>query len=180
VPPGQPQWAPGQQQWAPPGQQWPAYGAGGRRFASFWSRFGAAFIDYLILSPFAIIGRIVGSSGKRDIHTCGFDPSRMCESPAGSTVALSLLITLTGLVVAILYYGLLEGRTGQTIGKRALGIMVLDAHTGTPIGVGRAIGRYFGKFLSTAFCLLGYLWMLWDPQKQTWHDKFVSSYVVTT
>ncbi|MFM8387932.1 MAG: RDD family protein, partial [Actinomycetota bacterium] len=25
--------------------------------------------------------------------------------------------------------------------------------------------------------LLGYLWMLWDSEKQTWHDKMVSSVV---
>lgn len=89
------------------------------------------------------------------------------------------LITLAGIVAAILYYGLLEGRTGQSLGKRALGITVLDTRTGAPIGVGRAIGRYFAKILSTIPCLLGYLWMLWDPNKQTWHDKIVSSYVVT-
>jgi uncharacterized RDD family membrane protein YckC len=27
-------------------------------------------------------------------------------------------------------------------------------------------------------CLLGYLWMLWDDKKQTWHDKMVGSNVV--
>jgi uncharacterized RDD family membrane protein YckC len=133
----------------------------------------------LILSPFTIVSRIVGSSGKRDIHPCSFNPSQLCSTRSGSAVALSLLISLAGIAAAVLYFGLLEGRTGQTIGKRALGITVVDARTGTPIGVGRAIGRYFGKFLSAAVCLLGYLWMLWDPQKQTWHDKFVSSYVVT-
>jgi uncharacterized RDD family membrane protein YckC len=25
---------------------------------------------------------------------------------------------------------------------------------------------------------LGYLWMLWDPQQQTWHDKLVGTTVV--
>jgi hypothetical protein len=27
-------------------------------------------------------------------------------------------------------------------------------------------------------CYLGYLWMLWDDQKQTWHDKIVDSAVI--
>jgi len=26
--------------------------------------------------------------------------------------------------------------------------------------------------------LIGYLWMLWDDEKQTWHDKVVGSVVV--
>jgi uncharacterized RDD family membrane protein YckC len=137
-------------------------------------------IDALILSPFGIIGRIVLENGKQEISRCGFDSELVCESPAGSTWALWGLITLAGVVAAILYYGLLEGRTGQTIGKRALGISVLDTRTGAPIGAGRAIGRYFAKILSAIPCLLGYFWMLWDPNKQTWHDKIVSSYVVTT
>ena len=53
-----------------------------------------------------------------------------------------------------------------------------DAATAQPIGAGRAIGRYFAMFLSAILCYLGYLWMLWDPQKQTWHDKIASSVVV--
>ena len=84
-----------------------------------------------------------------------------------------------GLAAGVLYYGLMEGRTGQTVGKRALSVKVVDARTGTPIGVGRAIGRHFAKILSAIPCFLGYLWMLWDPQKQTWHDKMVGSYVVS-
>ena len=78
-----------------------------------------------------------------------------------------------------MYYALTEGRTGQTLGKKALGIKVIDTYTGAPIGGGRAIGRYFAKILSGALCFLGFFWMLWDPNKQTWHDKIVRSYVVT-
>jgi uncharacterized RDD family membrane protein YckC len=134
----------------------------------------------LILSPIPIIAWIVLATGKKEIRTCSFDTTLLCKGPTGGTRALFWLIQLIGIVVAILYFGFMEGRTGQTIGKRTLGIRVLDARTGTPIGVGRAIGRHFGKFVSSFVCGLGYLWMLWDPAKQTWHDKMVGSYVVTT
>jgi uncharacterized RDD family membrane protein YckC len=130
------------------------------------------------LSPFWIVAWIVLFNGKKEIKVCSFDATRLCRSPTGSTVALFWFILLLGIVAAILYYGLTEGRTGQTVGKRALGVKVLDARTGTPIGVGRAIGRYFAKFLSAIPCGLGYLWMLWDPNQQTWHDKIVGSWVV--
>ncbi|MEY4173609.1 MAG: hypothetical protein RI900_774, partial [Actinomycetota bacterium] len=33
-------------------------------------------------------------------------------------------------------------------------------------------------FISTALFYLGYLWMLWDGEKQTWHDKVVGSIVI--
>jgi uncharacterized RDD family membrane protein YckC len=138
------------------------------------------FIDGLILSPFAIIGLIVLATGKKEIRVCRFDPNQFCKVPTSSTRSLYDLIALAGFVAAVLYYGFLEGSTGQTIGKRVLGIKVVDARTGMPIGVGRAIGRSFARILSTIVFGLGYLWMLWDPNKQTWHDKIVSSYVITT
>ena len=78
----------------------------------------------------------------------------------------------------VFYWARLEGRTGQSLGSKALGITVVDAATGQPIGGGRAIGRFFARILSGFLCYLGYFWMLWDPQKQTWHDKLANSVVV--
>ena len=49
---------------------------------------------------------------------------------------------------------------------------------GGPIGYTRGFLRYIGRILSTIPFLLGYFWMLWDPQKQTWHDKIANSVVV--
>ncbi len=37
--------------------------------------------------------------------------------------------------------------------------------------------RRFGAALIDGL-LLGYLWMLWDPEKQTWHDKLATTVVV--
>jgi uncharacterized RDD family membrane protein YckC len=34
------------------------------------------------------------------------------------------------------------------------------------------------SYVSQLALLLGYLWMLWDPNKQTWHDKVAQSVVV--
>src|SRR5882757_10863329 len=80
--------------------------------------------------------------------------------------------TIIAYALGIGYYGWLEGSTsGQTVGKKMMGIRVYDLRQGGPIGTGRAIGRYFARILSTIPCLLGYFWMLWDSEKQTWHDK---------
>ncbi len=76
---------------------------------------------------------------------------------------------------------LLEGSpSGQTVGKRAMSIRVIDSDTGGAIGTGRAVVRYFARWLSAIPCLLGYFWMLWDSDKQTWHDKLSSAVVVPT
>jgi uncharacterized RDD family membrane protein YckC len=119
--------------------------------AGFWIRFGAALIDGIGIGiiSFAL---------------------RSAIGLAGSAVAI---------LIALLYYTYLEGSaSGQTIGKKLVGIRVIDFNTGGPIGYGRAALRFVGRYVSAFALLLGYLWMLWDKEKQTWHDKFASSVVV--
>ena len=77
------------------------------------------------------------------------------------------------------YLTYLEGSaSGQTVGKKAMGIRVVDFQTGGPIGYPRAFIRWIGRYVSAIACLLGYFWMLWDREKQTWHDKFANDVVV--
>jgi uncharacterized RDD family membrane protein YckC len=83
------------------------------------------------------------------------------------------------LLVGIAYFGYLEGGPrGQTLGKMALGIRVVDFSSGGPIGYGRGVVRYLARIISGIVFLLGYLWMLWDKEKQTWHDKIATTVVV--
>ena len=84
-----------------------------------------------------------------------------------------------GIVLAISYFAYFEGGpTGQTIGKRIMGIRVVRFATGGPLGYGLGIGRYFSRILSSIVCFLGYFWALWDREKQCWHDKICSTVVV--
>jgi uncharacterized RDD family membrane protein YckC len=86
-----------------------------------------------------------------------------------------------GLLVQLAYFTYFEGSaSGQTVGKRALGIRVVDFGGGGPIGPGRAFIRWICRILSSIPCLLGYFWMLWDREKQTWHDKLATTVVVPT
>jgi uncharacterized RDD family membrane protein YckC len=57
-------------------------------------------------------------------------------------------------------------------------IRVVDIRTGQQIGNARGVGRHFARFLSTIAGLIGFFWMLWDPERQTWHDKLTNSHVV--
>ena len=86
-----------------------------------------------------------------------------------------------GALIGIAYIVYLEGSpSGQTVGKRVMNIRIVDADTGGPIGYGRAILRYFARILSAIPCLLGFFWMIWDKEKQTWHDKISTNVVVPT
>jgi len=120
--------------------------------AGFFRRFWAVFVDGIVLG---LVGGVLQAIVGRTF---------------GGLVALALYIGYTA------YF---EGSpSGQTIGKRALGIRVLDLRTGGSIGFSRAVLRYFARILSGIPLFLGYFWMLWDPEKQTWHDKIAGSVVV--
>jgi uncharacterized RDD family membrane protein YckC len=122
--------------------------------AGFWVRFAAALIDgVILLVPYVLLIAAVG------INAAG---------------PLSLIISVA-------YYSLLEGGpTGQTLGKRLLRIRVIDLRVGGPIGPGRGFIRWIGRIISSFVFFLGYLWMLWDKEKQTWHDKMANAVVVPT
>jgi uncharacterized RDD family membrane protein YckC len=86
-----------------------------------------------------------------------------------------------GLVAGLAYWGYLEGSpSGQTVGKRAMNIRVIDFTTGGPLGTGKALLRYVGRIISAIPCGLGYFWAIWDKEKQTWHDKIAETVVVPT
>jgi uncharacterized RDD family membrane protein YckC len=96
---------------------------------------------------------------------------------------LLALLGILGFVLAVFaglaYFSYFEGSSsGQTIGKRAMSIRVVDATTFGPIRPGRAALRYVGRLVSGIALFIGYLWSLWDPEGQTWHDKIAGTYVV--
>jgi uncharacterized RDD family membrane protein YckC len=131
----------------------------------------------LIAGPTKLEACSLDESGNIDLD--GTIQNGICEVPTGGTWALFGVLLVVALVGTLVYWARLEGGDrGQTLGKQALGIRTVDLATGQPIGGGRAVGRYFARILSAFACYLGFLWMLWDPQRQTWHDKIVSSVVV--
>ena len=94
-------------------------------------------------------------------------------------IALGGLLIAVGFIVVIVIYIRALGKTGQTWGRKIAGVKVVGEMTGQPIGIGKALGRQlFASFISGQIFYLGYLWMLWDDKKQTWHDKVVGSIVI--
>lgn len=80
--------------------------------------------------------------------------------------------------MALIVY--LEGEKGATLGKRVLGMRVVDVEADTVIGWKRDLVRRL-MFLPEAIPFyLGYLWMFRDKHRQAWHDKVARSLVVRT
>lgn len=81
-------------------------------------------------------------------------------------------------IITPLYYVVLTGTRGQTLGKMALGIKVVNRNGDVP-GLGyAALREVVGKFISFIALLLGFLSIAWDPKKQGWHDKIAGTWVI--
>lgn len=66
---------------------------------------------------------------------------------------------------------------GQTLGSRALNIRVVKTD-GSYLDYVGAFLRFIGFFISCIVFLIGVIWAAFDAQKQGWHDKIASTYVV--
>lgn len=148
--------------------------------ANFGERLSAVALDLLILGAPAGIAYSV-LDGSLAISWGGGDGGAIGPNGAGvDDGAVALFALVTG-VVAFVYQTYYEGSSsGQTIGKRAVGIRVIRGGTGDPLGFGKSAVRQLARVLSLIPLFLGFLWMLWDGDKRTWHDKLTRSVVVPT
>ena len=89
--------------------------------------------------------------------------------------------TLANLTQVVLYYGVfgyLTGTSGQTPGRKVVGIRVVREADGQVLGAGMGIVRNICHILDALPLLLGFFWPLWDAKNQTFADKIVKSVVV--
>ena len=69
------------------------------------------------------------------------------------------------------------GRTGQSLGRRLAGTRLLSRVDGRPVGTLNAFLRDLLHVLD-GFGWIGYLWPLWDEERQTFADKIADTVVV--
>jgi uncharacterized RDD family membrane protein YckC len=149
---------------------------GGARFAPWWQRASAYLIDIsaVLTAILTVAAPILVVAGFRDTS-----PSHR------EAIWFAVALLSSTLVIGTAYFIVFEGRTGQTWGKQALGLVVL-AEDGSACGYGRATSReLLGRVLIGGFAwlfvlpgLLSYLAALWDPARQTWHDRIGQTIVV--
>ena len=89
---------------------------------------------------------------------------------------LTVGFSIAAFIGASFYNGVyLPGTRGGSVGKRLCGIIIVH-DDGTFIGPWRMLIREMAKSVSLLPLGLGFFWAIWDPRKQTWHDKLVGSY----
>lgn len=124
-----------------------------KQYASFGKRFLAMIIDGFIIN---VIGGLV--------------------------IAIWGVWTYLGLgwLIGALYFILSEGGNwNATLGKKALGIMVVDINYSS-ISYGTATLRYIGKIVSAFILGIGYIMAGFSDTCQALHDKMANTYVVET
>ncbi len=154
-------------------------------YASFGARLGALIIDGLVIGlislPFQIAGWLALRKAYENCFSIDDGDTTKVVCPDGAfqggwLAAAIALFVVGGLLGIIVYCKKVAG--GQSWGHKTVGIKIVDVRTHTSISAGRVFGRQICRIFSQFFCLLGYFWMLWDKQKQTWHDKMVNTIVV--
>lgn len=134
------------------------------RLASPGKRLGAYVLDLFV--PAVALLLILGVAGAAAAAGGG-------ESGTAGGVLLGMALILGYIVWAFVLFA-----KGMTPGKRLLGMRVIK-EDGSNAGFFRMfIREWIGKAISGLIFSLGFLWILFDRDKQGWHDKLMSTYVV--
>jgi uncharacterized RDD family membrane protein YckC len=138
--------------------------AAGLEPADFGMRLGAWLFDLLLFLIAVMASTFLLSSLSK-------------KSIVGSNAMLAAFYTVAVVLFAFNFI-LLAGRAGQTIGKRLVGIRIVQ-EDGTPASYVSVLLRHFvGYTLSALVGFLGFLWVIWDSKHQGWHDKIARTIVV--
>jgi uncharacterized RDD family membrane protein YckC len=137
----------------------PETGPGGRQLASFGSRLLAFLIDGLVGAAFTLPGYVIGAADSTALDLIG-----------------GLLVIGGSIAFIVLYCK--KVAAGHSWGQQVAKVQVVNATSGALLSPMQVFVRQLCKIISGVVCYLGFLWMIWDPKKQTWHDKIVTTQVV--
>lgn len=144
-------------------------------YAGFWARAAARVIDLLIIlavfNLFFLLDRYGAEAGLW--AGGGLEEGLAREGFSAATVLRGVFF----LGFPIFYYVYLHGSCGQTFGKMALRIRVLN-EDGSPVDYRKALVRWFGYLLCDLTLYFGYLWAAFDARKQGLHDRICRTIVV--
>jgi uncharacterized RDD family membrane protein YckC len=136
-------------------------------YAGFWTRFGAVFIDGIILG---VVNMGIGFIG-------GIAFASTMRTPSTGFIVLQAALTFINLCIGVTYETVLIGKYGATLGKMACKIKVVTAEGGQ-VSYLLALGRYFAKMLSALVLMIGYLMAAFDDERRALHDRICNTRVI--
>ena len=142
------------------------------QYAGLWLRVWAAIIDWIILWA---VARVI-DAGIMMFMNLAIVPGASGPSQWYLTV---LPTSFSTMILRWVYYALMESSSLRaTVGKMAIGLLVINDHGATRITFGRATGRHFAKYISDFTMGIGYMMAGWTQKKQALHDLIASTLVV--
>ncbi|MCG8669427.1 MAG: RDD family protein [Pseudomonadales bacterium] len=127
--------------------------------APLWRRLGSIVYDQLVLWAIWI------ATGFMHAAIFGIESTKNADQ-----LTHTLFPMLLGATFLFYYWFWTHG--GQTLGMRAWRLKVIDGRLdGTPPHFVKCLLRFMGAFFSISAFGLGYVWVLFDPNKDTWHDR---------
>ncbi|EOT7483457.1 TPA: RDD family protein [Pseudomonas aeruginosa] len=137
-------------------------------------RLAAMFYDFLLCVALMMVVTLVYQQGiLRLIY--GSDHLRELAD-RGALIGDPLLSTLL-VFVLFGFFAKFWTHNGQTLGMQVWGLRVQN-RDGSAISLLQALLRFMIAIASWLCLGLGFLWMLWDKDKRTWHDRYSESQVV--
>lgn len=135
------------------------------RYAGFWIRFAAKFIDGLILTVFSLLITVLSGVTMAGLIAGGGE-----EPALGMLMAVQGVTMLLQMGVQAAFITFFLSRYAATPGKMATGLVVVRSD-GSALTTGRAFGRCFGEWLSGLTIGIGYLMAAFDEEKRALHDR---------
>jgi uncharacterized RDD family membrane protein YckC len=144
------------------------------RGVSFWPRVGARMLD-------TIVGGVVGFCTGLVFAFFVILAARMSDQPAAQILARQnrsgFVLFVFGALGQLAYHTICEGLHGSTLGKLALGMVVVQ-EDGAPCRIWPAAIRSLAYFVDSIFFgLVGYLAMKKTPQEQRHGDEWAHTIV---
>jgi uncharacterized RDD family membrane protein YckC len=140
------------------------------RYAGFWIRAGAWFIDY-------IVAAVVSYAFIIPLNFTSFSGGSPDANPAAFVGKMVLFYLVPTMLIA-LYVTLMVGKFGATLGKMACGLQIVMPD-GSPVSYGRACGRHFATMLSSMLMYFGYLMVAFDKEeRRALHDRICNTRVI--
>jgi len=142
------------------------------KYAGFWVRYAASFIDGMIIIILIFILGLIFIITSVDGGMAALENEG--NSGIGSGVSLRLCIS----VLIWIYFIVMTKNYGATLGKRAMGIKVISDKSEN-LSWGQVVLREtLGKFISAIILYIGYLMADFTARKQGLHDMIASTVVV--
>lgn len=157
-------------------------------------RIGAVFIDIAVLLIPSLIIAFAFLEKQSDLTSCDQVTASLkaCFSAGDdfyvATGGRLLGWQLVNVLLGVVYFVVLQGRTGWTVGKLAVGIRVVDA-SGSVCGVSQALVRYLpflvpalipilGSILGFVIAVVEFVLILAHNRRQRMGDLFAKTFVI--